>query len=49
MLDRIADVQPDVRSLRDRDGFFGTAARHAPGVRISEDFADRQARSARRA
>ena len=43
VLDRIADIQADVRSLRDGDGFFRTAARHTPGIGISEDFADRQA------
>jgi hypothetical protein len=31
-----------------RDGFLGAAARHAPGIGVAEDFADRQPGGARR-
>ncbi len=42
VLDRIADVEPDIGGLGYRDGFLGAAPRHAPGIGVAEDFADRQ-------
>ena len=42
MLDRIADVEPDIGGLGYRDGFLGAAPRYAPGIGVDEDFADRQ-------
>ena len=42
VLDRIADIQPDVGGLRHRDRFFRAGPRDAPGVGVCEDFANRQ-------
>jgi hypothetical protein len=42
VLDRIADVQPDIGSIGYGDGFLGAAPRYAPGIGVDEDFADRQ-------